>query len=40
LADQYGPTLEDVRRPLLELPEQPNRALIQGQRSYWAAKPA
>jgi predicted TIM-barrel fold metal-dependent hydrolase len=40
LVDEYGPTLDEVREPLVELPEQPNRALIQGQRSYWAAKPA
>jgi predicted TIM-barrel fold metal-dependent hydrolase len=33
LVDQYGPTLEEVRRPLLELPENPNRALIQSQRT-------
>jgi hypothetical protein len=41
LAGQYGPTLEEVRQPLLELPEQPNRALLNGQvRTLSAATPA
>jgi hypothetical protein len=41
LADAYGPTLEQLRQPLLELPENPNRALIQGQRQpLSAAAPA
>jgi hypothetical protein len=41
LADRYGPTLEEVREPLLELPEQPNRALLFGQaRSLSTATPA
>ncbi len=41
LADEYGPALEEVRQPLLELPEHPNRALLQGQvRPLSAATPA
>ena len=31
LARQYGPTVEELRQPLLELPERPNRALLQGR---------
>jgi predicted TIM-barrel fold metal-dependent hydrolase len=31
LADRYGPTVGEVARPLLELPENPNMALIRGQ---------
>jgi hypothetical protein len=30
LAERYGPRLEELRRPLEELPENPNRALIAG----------
>jgi predicted TIM-barrel fold metal-dependent hydrolase len=29
LARQYGPTLQELRQPLLELPDSPNRALLQ-----------
>ena len=32
LAREYGPTMDEVRQPLLELPERPNRALLQGRR--------
>lgn len=40
LAREYGPTLDEVRQPLLELPERPNRALLQGQaRVLTAATP-
>ena len=28
LAEQYGPTIEELRQPLTELPENPNQALI------------
>jgi predicted TIM-barrel fold metal-dependent hydrolase len=31
LAQQYGPTLDELRRPLTELPEHPNQALILAQ---------
>ncbi len=31
LADQYGPTVAEIRRPLTELPPNPNQALIKGQ---------
>jgi predicted TIM-barrel fold metal-dependent hydrolase len=41
LAAQYGPTLAELRQPLLELPENPNRALIQSQRpTVGATSPA
>jgi predicted TIM-barrel fold metal-dependent hydrolase len=41
LAEQYGPTLAELRQPLLELPENPNRALIQSQRpTVGATSPA
>jgi predicted TIM-barrel fold metal-dependent hydrolase len=30
LAEQYGPTVEELRQPLTELPENPNSALIKG----------
>jgi hypothetical protein len=41
LAGQYGPTLDEVRQPLLELPENPNRSLLHGQaRALSAAGPA
>jgi hypothetical protein len=41
LVDQYGPTLDEVRQPLHELPEHPNRALIHGhERVLSAAAPA
>jgi predicted TIM-barrel fold metal-dependent hydrolase len=30
LAEKYGPTLDELRRPLEQLPENPNRALIAG----------
>ena len=28
LAEQYGPTVEEIARPLDELPPEPNRALL------------
>ena len=31
LAAQYGPTIEELRQPLTELPENPNQALILAQ---------
>ena len=41
LAAEYGPTLQELRQPLLELPENPNRALIQSQRpAVGATSPA
>ncbi len=30
LAEQYGPTVEELAQPLTELPENPNMALIRG----------
>ena len=30
LVDRYGPTVEELGRPLTELPPNPNRALRQG----------
>ena len=30
LAEKYGPTVEELRRPLTELPENPNMALLRG----------
>ncbi len=30
LADQYGPTVEEIREPLAKLPENPNEALLRG----------
>jgi predicted TIM-barrel fold metal-dependent hydrolase len=30
LADQYGPTLDQIAQPLLELPDHPNSALLKG----------
>ena len=30
LADKYGPTVDEIRRPLTELPENPNQALLRG----------
>ncbi len=30
LAAQYGPTVEEIRQPLTELPENPNMALVRG----------
>ena len=32
LVDQYGPTVAEVARPLTELPEKPNEALLKGVR--------
>jgi predicted TIM-barrel fold metal-dependent hydrolase len=40
LARQYGPTPAELREPLVELPEKPNRALLQGRpRAVSAAAP-
>ena len=30
LAERYGPTVDELRRPLEQLPENPNRALLAG----------
>jgi len=30
LADQYGPTVDEISVPLVELPENPNEALVRG----------
>lgn len=30
LAEQYGPTVEEIRQPLTRLPDNPNRALLRG----------
>ena len=32
LVDEYGPTVGEIARPLTELPEQPNEALLRGVR--------
>jgi predicted TIM-barrel fold metal-dependent hydrolase len=32
LADEFGPTVSEIRRPLTELPEKPNEALLKGVR--------
>jgi hypothetical protein len=32
LVDEYGPTVAELARPLTELPEQPNEALLRGAR--------
>jgi hypothetical protein len=30
LADQWGPTVEEIKVPLIELPDHPNEALVRG----------
>jgi predicted TIM-barrel fold metal-dependent hydrolase len=37
LAQQYGPTVAEIRQPLTELPEQPNEALLRAHRDRRAS---
>ena len=30
LGEQWGPTVSSIQRPLLELPDNPNEALVRG----------
>jgi hypothetical protein len=38
LADKYGPRVADVARPLTELPENPNQALVRSHAQLVAAR--